>query len=119
MTYYEIPLSEKAMDECGVFGFYNNNDIDSIALTHDALYGLQHRGQVSAGITVNHDGEFSTIKELGMVSEVFSPQNLSRLSSGKITVGHVRYTSNPSLDRAANQPLVLRYMEGSDRKSVV
>jgi glutamine phosphoribosylpyrophosphate amidotransferase len=34
------------MDECGVFGFYNNNDIDSIALTHDALYGLQHRGQV-------------------------------------------------------------------------
>ena len=113
MNYMEIPRSEKAMDECGVFGFYNNNDIDSIALTHDALYGLQHRGQVSAGITVNNGGKFSTIKELGMVSEVFPQRVLDKLSSGKITVGHVRYTSNQSLDRAANQPLVLRYKEGS------
>ena len=113
MNYMEIPRSEKAMDECGVFGFYNNNDIDSIALTHDALYGLQHRGQVSAGITVNNGGKFSTIKELGMVSEVFPQRVLDKLTSGKITVGHVRYTSNQSLDRAANQPLVLRYKEGS------
>ena len=113
MNYMEIPRSEKAMDECGVFGFYNNNDIDSIALTHDALYGLQHRGQISAGITVNNGGKFSTIKELGMVSEVFPQRVLDKLQSGKITVGHVRYTSNQSLDRAANQPLVLRYKEGS------
>ena len=113
MNYMEIPRSEKAMDECGVFGFYNNNAIDSIALTHDALYGLQHRGQVSAGITVNNGGKFSTIKELGMVSEVFPQRVLDKLQSGKITVGHVRYTSNQSLDRAANQPLVLRYKEGS------
>ena len=69
-----IPQSEKAMDECGVFGFYNNDGFDSIAVTHDALYGLQHRGQISAGITVNDGGNFSTVKELGMVSEVFPPK---------------------------------------------
>ena len=92
MNYMEIPRSEKAMDECGVFGFYNNNDIDSIALTHDALYGLQHRGQVSAGITVNNGGKFSTIKELGMVSEVF-PQRVLATPRASLWHGlnHSRY----------------------------
>ena len=113
MKSIENPRSDKAQDECGVFGFYNNDGLDSIAVTHDALYGLQHRGQISAGITVNNGGDFSTVKELGMVSEVFPPKVLAKLKSGKITVGHVRYTSNQSLDRAANQPLVLRYREGS------
>ena len=104
---------DKANDECGVFGIYNNDNLDTVAITHDALYGLQHRGQISAGITVNKDGNFSTIKELGMDSEVFTDKILQKLQSGKITVGHVRYTLSQSLDRAANQPLVLRYKEGS------
>lgn len=114
IKYVDIdPQLDKVQDECGVFGFYNCDGFDSVAITHDALYGLQHRGQVSAGITVNNDGVFSTIKELGMVSEVFPPRTLEKLRSGRITVGHVRYTSNQSLDRASNQPLVLRYKEGS------
>ena len=113
MKQVNIPFTEKAMDECGVFGFYNNDDLDSIAITHDALFGLQHRGQISAGITVNENEVFSTFKELGVVSEVFTPKVLAKLKSGKITIGHVRYTSSQSLDRAANQPLVLRYREGS------
>lgn len=105
---------DKINDECGVFGIYRNDDeLDSVAITHDALFGLQHRGQESAGITVNADGEFITVKEIGMVSEVFTPKNLLRLKNGKIAVGHVRYTSSESLDRASNQPLVLRYKEGS------
>ncbi len=107
------PHTDKLNEECGVFGIFNNDDLDTVAITHDALYGLQHRGQISAGITVNNGGNFSTIKELGMVSEVFPDKVLKKLSSGKITVGHVRYTSSQSLDRAANQPLVLRYKEGS------
>ncbi|MEE0869501.1 MAG: amidophosphoribosyltransferase, partial [Ruminococcus sp.] len=101
---------DKFNDECGVFGIYrNDDDLDSVAITHDALFGLQHRGQESAGITVNFEGEFSTVKELGMVSEVFTSKTLSNLKNGKIAVGHVRYTANESLDRASNQPLVLRY----------
>ncbi len=105
---------DKVNDECGVFGVYrNDDDLDSVAMTHDALFGLQHRGQESAGITVNVNGEFSTVKELGMVSEVFNANTLSRLKNGRIAVGHVRYTSSESLDRASNQPLVIRYREGS------
>lgn len=105
---------DKVKDECGVFGIYrNDDDLDSVSITHDALFGLQHRGQESAGITVNCDGEFSTVKELGMVSEVFTEKTLSSLKNGKIAVGHVRNTASESLDRASNQPLVLRYREGS------
>ena len=59
------PALDKAMDECGVFGIYKNNDeLDLVAITHDALYSLQHRGHVSAGITVNDEQKFTTVKEL-------------------------------------------------------
>lgn len=114
-NYIDIyPQLDKFNDECGVFGFYkNDDDIDIVSITHDALFGLQHRGQESAGITVNDNGEFFTVKELGMVSEVFNAQTLAKLPNGKISVGHVRYTANESLDRASNQPLVLRYIQGS------
>ena len=62
---------------------------------------------------MNKDGEFTTVKELGMVSEIFTPKALEKLPNGKIAVGHVRYTSSESLDRASNQPLVMRYIQGS------
>ncbi len=104
---------DKFHDECGVFGFYNNDDFDIAAITHDALYGLQHRGQISAGMTVNDGGSFTTVKELGMISEVFTPQVMKKIPNGRASIGHVRYTASQSLDRAANQPLVLRYMKGS------
>ena len=110
----DIAAFEKVKDECGVFGIYKNDDsLDVVSITHDALYSLQHRGHVSAGITVNDDQKFTTVKELGMVSEVFNEKNLQKLPNGKIAVGHVRYTLNAALDRAANQPLVIRYKEGS------
>lgn len=105
---------DKVNDECGVFGIYrNDDDINVVAAANDALFSLQHRGQQSAGITVNKDGEFTTVKELGMVSEIFTPKALEKLPNGKIAVGHVRYTSSESLDRASNQPLVMRYIQGS------
>lgn len=105
---------DKLHEECGVFGLYkNDDDIDIVALTHDGLYGLQHRGQESVGITVIDNEEPHSVKDLGIVSTVFNSQNLSKLPNGKISVGHVRYTSSDYLDRAATQPLVMRYIEGS------
>ena len=103
----------KAHDECGVFGIYNSDGLNVVEICHDALYGLQHRGHISAGITVNNAESFYTQKGLGMVSEVFPPKSVEKLPNGMIAVGHVRYTSIQNLDQAANQPLVLRYKEGS------
>ena len=78
------PTRDKVNDECGVFGIYkNNDDLDVVSITHDALYSLQHRGHVSAGITVNDNRRFFTVKELGMVSEVFNQKTLSKLPNGK------------------------------------
>ena len=112
--YVTITPADKAKEECGVFGIYkNNSELDIVDITHDALYGLQHRGHISSGITVNSGGNFSTVKELGMVSEVFTEKTLKKLENGDIAVGHVRYNSSQSLDRASNQPLVIRYKEGS------
>ena len=112
--YVTITPADKAKEECGVFGIYkNNSELDIVDITHDALYGLQHRGHISSGITVNSGGNFSTVKELGMVSEVFTEKTLKKLENGDIAVGHVRYNSCQSLDRASNQPLVIRYQEGS------
>ena len=87
-NYVEItPARDKVMDECGVFGIYkNNDDLNVVSVTHDALYSLQHRGHVSAGITVNLDRQFTTVKELGMVSEVFHDKTLQKLPNGKIAV---------------------------------
>ena len=107
-------LPDKPHDECGVFGFYNNDNFDLAALTRDALFGLQHRGQESAGLTIIKDGEPYTVKDLGIVSNVLTDKALSKLpEGGKISVGHVRYTTLDYLERAATQPLVMRYIEGS------
>ncbi len=104
---------DKANDECGVFGFYNNDNFDIVSVTHDAMYGLQHRGQASAGLTVMKDGEPHTVKDLGIVSTVCTEANLKKLPNGEISVAHLRYTTLDYLDRAASQPLVMRYIEGS------
>lgn len=115
IKYVDIYDKDKVNDECGVFGVYKagSDDFNIASLTREALYGLQHRGQVSAGITVNNNGNFTTVKEFGMVSEVFNDKAIDKLGDGNIAVGHVRYSAHESLDRAANQPLVMRYIAGS------
>lgn len=105
---------DKLHEECGVFGvFRNNEDIDIVSLTRDALYGLQHRGQESAGITVVHDEETYSVKDLGIVASVLTDKALEKLPNGSMAVGHVRYKSDDFLERAATQPLVMRYSYGS------
>ncbi len=113
MKYIDIYKHDKPNDECGVFGFYNNDNADVVSIAHDALYGLQHRGQESAGITIIKDGEPFTHKDLGIVSNVFSDKSLKKLPNGKIALAHVRYTSHDYLERAATQPLVMRFIEGT------
>ena len=107
--------NEKVHEECGVFGIYKMDDeVDVASISRDALYALQHRGQESAGIAVNNDGNFKSIKDVGMVSEVLTNQAVEELGTdGKIAIAHVRYTPYQALDRAGSQPLVIRYIQGS------
>ena len=41
-------------------------------IVYYGLYALQHRGQESCGIVVNDEGVFTSHKDLGLVSEVFT-----------------------------------------------
>lgn len=101
-------------EACGVFGIYSNDDIDIIEETYLALFSLQHRGQAGAGIAVNKDGEIKSVKDIGLVNEALQQKEIDKLPQGNIAIGHVRYDSfDAAIDRAASQPLVIRYINGS------
>lgn len=88
---------EGPRDECGVFGIYAPEPQHEVGkLAYYALYALQHRGQESAGIASAHvGGHIMTLRELGLVNQVFDEQKLRALD-GEMALGHVRYSTTGS-----------------------
>ncbi len=107
-----VIISGEAKEECGVFGFYDNDGFDVARLTYYGLYGLQHRGQQSAGIAVNDDNTFHCYKDLGLVPDVFNDRILNSLK-GTISVGHVRHSTKGGNKLENTQPLVYQYVKGT------
>jgi len=81
-------------EECGIIGAYAPG-IDVARMAFFGLYALQHRGQESAGIAVSRNGQVRLHKQLGLVSQVFSEEELRHLR-GDIVVGHTRYSTTGS-----------------------
>ncbi len=102
---------EELKEECGVFGIYDRNSQDISRIIFYALYALQHRGQESCGIVVDHDGVIDCCKEMGLVSETFSNDILDGLK-GKIGMGHVRYSTAGASTWNNAQPIVVHYRDG-------
>ncbi|TDX51821.1 amidophosphoribosyltransferase [Orenia marismortui] len=113
----EYPLQErikldKMEEECGVFGVYSSTKKYNVAnLTYLGLHALQHRGQESAGICVNNDGQFNLHKGMGLVTNVFDEDKLKSLD-GKIGIGHVRYSTTGSSLLANAQPILTNSIKG-------
>jgi len=100
-------------DECGVFGVYAPGH-DVARLAYFALYALQHRGQESAGIATAERGEgMLTIRDTGLVSQVFDEQKLRTLV-GDLGIGHVRYSTTGSSGWENSQPIY----RGSDPREL-
>lgn len=100
-------------DECGVFGIYKNDeDMNIVDETYLALYALQHRGQIGAGIAVNNNGKMTYYKDHGMIPEALPEAELNRLGVGNIALGHVKYSSGEAVDHENLAPLVMRYIKG-------
>ena len=103
-------------EECGVFGAYDFDGEDVASTIYYGLFALQHRGQESCGIAVSDTngpkGKVMSYKDMGLVNEVFNPENLEKLK-GNIGVGHVRYSTAGSSVRENAQPLVLNYVKGT------
>ncbi len=106
--------SDKLREECGIFGIWalSGEDIDPIRATHTALYCLQHRGQEACGIAANDRGVINCTKGLGLVSDVFNGENLSKLT-GNVVLGHVRYATKADNDHFSAQPIVISHMKGN------
>jgi amidophosphoribosyltransferase len=98
-----IPDRDGPRDECGVFGVYAPES-DVARLAYFGLYALQHRGQESAGIATSEGGHIMTVRDLGLVSQVFDEQKLRALS-GDMAVGHVRYSTTGSSAWENAQPV--------------
>jgi len=114
--YIQTELEDKMGEECGVFGVYDFDGGDVASTIYYGLLTLQHRGQESCGIAVSDTngpkGKVITAKEMGLVNEFFTPEQLEQMK-GDIGVGHVRYSTAGSSTRENAQPLVLNYVKGT------
>ena len=99
-------------EECGVFGIYSPKEEDLAGMCYYGLYALQHRGQESCGIVINHDGLFTSVKEKGLVSEVFTGKKLQKLPKGNMAVAHARYGTTGGNIAANIQPMEVNHQKG-------
>lgn len=103
-------VPDKVLDRCGLFGIYNNDDLDTAKVIYYGLFSQQHRGTEAAGICVNTGKQFKYKKDQGLVTDVFDELSLSALK-GNMGIGHVlRYAGQDAVENA--QPIVIRYTSG-------
>jgi len=84
---------------CGIFGIHAAGT-DVANLTYFGLFALQHRGQESAGIAVGDGSEVKVRRDMGLVAQVFTPDEMAELK-GLVALGHTRY-STTGASRAEN-----------------
>ena len=98
-------MDDKPHEECGVFGICAPGE-DVARLTFFALHALQHRGQESAGIATSDGAVAHIYKAMGLVTQVFTEENLSTLP-GYLAIGHNRYSTTGSSRLRNAQPLLI------------
>lgn len=90
-------------ESCGVFGVYSPTE-DVARITFFGLYALQHRGQESAGIATLSAGRLNVKTGMGLVSQVFTEEDL-RYLPGRFAIGHTRYSTTGSSKSDNAQPI--------------
>ncbi|MDO5091690.1 MAG: amidophosphoribosyltransferase, partial [Cardiobacteriaceae bacterium] len=86
---------------CGIVGIVGKGWVNQAL--YDALTVLQHRGQDAAGIATCDAGRFCLHKANGLVRDVFSADDMRKLT-GNYGIGHVRYPTAGSSSAAEAQP---------------
>jgi amidophosphoribosyltransferase len=89
---------------CGIVGIRAPGR-DVARLAYFALFALQHRGQESAGIAVSDEGRLTALRDMGLITQVFSEQKLNGLH-GDVAIAHTRYSTTGSPHWQNAQPLV-------------
>ncbi len=104
-------INEKLNEACAVFGVSINRD-EAAGVVYNGLLSLQHRGQEGAGIAVVQDNKILCRKNVGLVSEVFSGEELGTLSGCGTAVGHTRYSTTGSNKKENVGPFITEYLTG-------
>ena len=93
-------------EKCAVVGIFGHEEASKLA--YFSLHALQHRGQEAAGISAADGKKLRTIKDRGLVTQVFDQAKLSTLS-GKSAIGHTRYSTAGDDSILDAQPVFARY----------
>ncbi|RLA72855.1 MAG: amidophosphoribosyltransferase [Epsilonproteobacteria bacterium] len=83
-------MRENINEKCAVVGIFDHPAASNA--TYFSLHSLQHRGQEAAGISSGDGKRLHTIKDRGLVMQVFNEQNLETLQ-GHMAIGHTRYST--------------------------
>lgn len=78
---------------CGIIGISARTAVATEL--YDALTTIQHRGQNSAGISTMEKRTITTVKNSGLVRDVFDERDIATLV-GNTGIGHVRYPTKGS-----------------------
>ena len=83
-------MRENINEKCAVVGIFNHEEASKLA--YFSLHALQHRGQEAAGISSGDGKRLHTIKDRGLVTQVFNEDKLETLK-GHMAIGHTRYST--------------------------
>lgn len=102
------PEPEKGLHEkCGVFGILSPEDKNLGKILYYGLYAIQHRGQESCGMAVFDNFDLRIHKDMGLLNQVFSDNILSKMT-GRVGIGHTRYSTSGDSNLDNAQPAVAR-----------
>jgi len=106
-----LPSNRGDYGMCGIIAVAGSSE--AAAEIYLGLLHLQHRGQDAAGITTCDvkSGEVYRVKDVGLVSEVFSEEQVKSLK-GTIGIGHTRYPTVGMGDRREVQPFFVKKPDG-------
>jgi amidophosphoribosyltransferase len=106
----DIFTDDHPHEECGVVAIYAPDE-DVARMAFFGLFALQHRGQEATGIAVSNGHSIHMHKDIGLVSNVFTPSVLAPLK-GNFAIGHNRYSTTGSSSARNAQPFLLETRHG-------
>jgi len=91
---------------CSVVGIYGNENASKLAFY--ALFSMQHRGQEAAGISSSFAGKIKTVKDRGLVTQIFKEEHF-KILKGDMAIGHTRYSTAGDDSILDAQPVFAKY----------
>ncbi len=91
---------------CSVVGIYGNENASKLA--YYSLFAMQHRGQEAAGISSSDGKHIKTVKDRGLVTQIFKEDHF-KILKGNMSIGHTRYSTAGDDSILDAQPVFARY----------